>query len=224
MNQIKAVINDIDGNLTMTEEVCWRLENGIFQAMDVAPMTHELHMHTRGMKVGDAVEARSQGKADLEKFWQLYPGHYQQFIESGQFDITPEVHTVLQEIRSMGLQHFVLSSRNYVEMKHFLDATNPLSVLVDAFYYQDNMQYHKPDPRAFAHIEEEHGLKPAECVYVGDQPGDAAAAKGAGLHFIANLEEGLRTREDFADYPVDAFINRFTELPEAIMELERSLK
>ncbi len=124
----------------------------------------------------------------------------------------------------MGLQHFVLSSRNYVEMKHFLDATNPLSVLVDAFYYQDNMQYHKPDPRAFAHIEEEHGLKPAECVYVGDQPGDAAAAKGAGLHFIANLEEGLRTREDFADYPVDAFINRFTELPEAIMELERSLK
>lgn len=91
-------------------------------------------------------------------------------------------------------------------------------------YYKENMQYHKPDPRAFAHIEELHGLKPEECVYVGDQPGDAAAAKGAGLFFIANLEEGIRTREDFTEFAVDDFVDTFAGVPTAISQLNARLQ
>jgi phosphoglycolate phosphatase-like HAD superfamily hydrolase len=57
-------------------------------------------------------------------------------------------------------------------------------------------------------------------VYVGDSLTDAEAAKGAGLHFIACLEAGIRTRDDFAIHPVDRFIERFADLPEAVKSLD----
>jgi phosphoglycolate phosphatase len=225
MQQIKAVINDIDGNLLLTEEPCWHLENAIYAAMNIQPMTHDLHVQTWGMRLGDAIPVRSQGKANVEKFWQLFPGYYQEFVDAGRVDaVTDEVLETLRELRLMGLQQYALTSRTYAEMTHLMDPANKLAAFVDAFYYKENMQYHKPDPRASAHIEELHGLKPEECVYVGDQPGDAAAAKGAGLFFIANLEEGLRTREDFTEFAVDDFVDTFAGVPAAIRQLNARLQ
>ena len=124
----------------------------------------------------------------------------------------------------MKLCHIVLTSRTAAEMSHLMNPETPLYELVDAFYYKENMTYHKPDPRAFSQIETEHGLKPEECVYVGDQPSDAVAAKGAGLHFVVNLEEGLRTEQDFVEYPVDLFINHLNELPDAVRVIQDRLR
>lgn len=61
-------------------------------------------------------------------------------------------------------------------------------------------------------------------MYVGDAISDAIASKGAGLHFIASLESGLRTRKDFADYNVDVFIDTFSEVVAAVSEIERLQK
>lgn len=119
----------------------------------------------------------------------------------------------------MQLAHYVLTSRTLAEMGHLMSEKSLLHGLIDAFYYQENMEFHKPDPRAFGHIEHLHGLKPENCVYVGDQPGDAAAANGAGLRFIANLEEGLREEKDFNGYAVDAFITRYADLPATLRKL-----
>lgn len=217
MTKIKAVINDVDGNLIMTEEPCWHLENEIFRQMGLPPMSRDIHQQTWGMKLGDAVTVRSGGRADVDEFWQLFPTIYDEFVSAGKLDVVPQNNiSALKEIQQMSLQHMVLTSRTAAEMVHLMHADHELAELVSAFYYKENMEFHKPDPRAFEHIEKIHGLKPNECIYVGDQPGDAAAAKGAGLHFIANLEEGLKTAEDFAQYPVDAFIDKFTDLPSAI--------
>lgn len=220
MTEIKAIISDIDGNLIMTEEPCWRLENEIFCQMGVPPMSREIHRQTWGMKLGEAVPIRSGGVADVERFWQLFPENYQMFVGSGRLDAVSDENLVaLKEIQAMHLAHFVLTSRTLAEMGHLMSDTSPLHGLIDAFYYQENMEFHKPDPRAFGHIEQLHGLKPENCVYVGDQLGDAAAANGAGLHFIANLEEGLRTEQDFSGYKVDTFIRRYADLPAVLRRL-----
>lgn len=220
MADIKAVISDVDGNLILTEEPFWRLENDIFGQMGIPPMPREIHRQTWGMKLGEAVVPRSVGRADVEVFWQLFPENYKRYVDNGWLDGVVEDNLIaLKEIRAMHLEHYILTSRTLAEMGHLMSDKNPLDGLIDAFYYQENMEFHKPDPRAFQHIETLHGLKPAECVYVGDQPGDAAAANGAGLHFIANLEEGLRTQTDFADYQVDAFIHKYAELPSVLKKL-----
>lgn len=222
MSTIKAVINDVDGNIVKSEEACWLLENEIFGLMGIPPMTREIHQQTWGihLDLGDAAAKRSNGAADPKEFWKLFEPTYNERVKAGLMDIVTEEDLVAcAKFRQMGLQHFVLTSRSAVEMSHFMDPKAGLAQYVDHFYHKDNMEFHKPDPRAFAHIEREHGLKPSECVYVGDQPGDAAAAKGAGLHFIANLEEGIRSKEDFADYEVDAFIDKFADLPATLRKL-----
>ena len=66
-----------------------------------------------------------------------------------------------------------------------------------------------------------HNILPEECVYVGDTPGDARAAKGRGMHFIASLESGLKRKEDFDGLLVDLFIPRFVDVVEAVRSLDR---
>jgi FMN phosphatase YigB (HAD superfamily) len=74
----------------------------------------------------------------------------------------------------------------------------------------DNMEFHKPDPRAFSQPLKDFSVTPQETVYIGDSISDGESAKGAGIHFIALLESGLRTREDFGYIPVDFFAEKFS--------------
>lgn len=110
----------------------------------------------------------------------------------------------------------ILTSRRHEELHHLLEPDHFLAQRVVAFYYRDNMQFHKPDPRAFDGLLRDHGLDASAAVYVGDSIIDAQAAKEAGLHFIASLESQLRSREDFDHLPVDRFISKFPEIVEAV--------
>lgn len=115
----------------------------------------------------------------------------------------------IDDLLEMDKKVMLLTSREHAALKHMLDPDHDLANRVTAFYYRDNMDFHKPDPRAFQKLIADNYLNPLEAVYVGDSVSDAAAAKGAGLHFIACLESGLRTRQDFKEYPVDAYIENF---------------
>jgi phosphoglycolate phosphatase-like HAD superfamily hydrolase len=121
----------------------------------------------------------------------------------------------------MGKAVFVLTSRTHGELRHLLEPDHYLASRVKAFYYKDNMQYHKPDPRAFDELLADNCLLAEKCIYVGDSVGDAEASKAAGLKFVASLESGLRQREDFDGNDVDVFINRFPEINEAVARLEK---
>lgn len=219
---IKAVILDFDDTLCLTEEACFYLENETLEKMGRPHMSRELHKKTWGKDLFTAMLERSPG-IDLEEFRHVFydvvmPEH----IASGRLDKIPEENLkALDKILERGKQVVILTSREKQELEHLLEPDHELASRVDTFYYKDNMRYHKPDPRAFEHIEIEHGWKAQECVYVGDSVGDAASAKGAGLHFIASLESGIRSKSDFADHPVDAFIHKFPEVVDAVEALDR---
>ena len=219
MATIIAVILDFDDTLCMSEAYCFNLENEVLRRMGRAAQDRELHKQTWGVDLEPAMELRSPG-IDLREFWQLFPVVHKEFIETGHMDVIPMANMqILRELKEMGLQLMVLTSRTETESQHLMSSSHQLSSILNAFYHKDSNAWSKPDPRVFAHIEREHGFMPEECVYVGDSIGDAAAAKGAGLFFIASLESGLRSENDFAAYNVDAFIASFTELPVAIARL-----
>jgi phosphoglycolate phosphatase-like HAD superfamily hydrolase len=88
-------------------------------------------------------------------------------------------------------------------------------------YHLGNVRHPKPDPRAFDELLADGGLAPGECVYVGDSPSDARAANGAGVRFVACLQSGLRTPEHFAGCRVDAFIDAFPGIVDAVAALGR---
>lgn len=169
---------------------------------------------------------RSPG-IDIALFRSIYEELLPEAIASGRFDNIPNENIeALDNLIEMGKELVVLTSRTHSELAHILAADHILADRISTFYYRDNMKFHKPDPRAFAHIEAEHGWKPEECVYVGDSLGDAKASKGAGIHFIASLESGLRTLDDFesqSDYPVDGYIQIFPEVVQAVQDLDERL-
>jgi len=220
MAKIKAVIVDFDDTLCMSEADCFALENETLRRMGRDAQSRDIHKKTWGnYSLEESMELRSPG-IDLAEFWRTFPVVHTEFVEKGLIDVVTESSMqVLHQLKDMSLQVMVLTSRSEIESRHLLLPTHKISSVIDAFYHKDNTQWHKPDPRVFSHIEYEHGFKPNECVYVGDTVGDAAAAKGADLHFIASLESGLRSKSDFIDYAVDAFIETFTELPSVIAEL-----
>lgn len=224
MSEIKGVILDFDDTLCLTEEACFGLENEILEAMGRPAMSREIHMQTWGMPLFEAITERSPG-VDVADFRNLFADKFSRAIAVGEIDaIEPENIAAIDTLVSLGKTVLLLTSREKAELEHILDPGHLLAGRIEAFYYKDNMQYHKPDPRAFGHIEAEHGWRPEECVYVGDSKGDAAAAKQAGLHFVASLESGLRTKEDFSEYPVDVFITRFPQIVDAVKSIESKQK
>jgi phosphoglycolate phosphatase len=220
---IKAVIIDLDDTLFLTEQAAFDLENEALTQLGLQPMGRQIHQDTWGEHLFDAIKVRSPG-VDVASFKRAFDALLKDHVADGRIDVaSAENIAALEKLKELRKSLVVLTSRAYSEVEHLLEDSHILARHIETFYYKDNTKYHKPDPRVFEHIEHEYGWKPEECVYVGDSLGDAAAAKGANLHFIACLESGVRKREDFKEYTVDAFIATFAEIVGAVQKLESKM-
>ena len=220
-SMIKAVIIDVDDTLFMTEQACFDMENEVLGLLGREPQTREVHRNTWGQPLFEAIKTRSPG-VDVDSFRKVMQEVLPLWAADGRLDGVTEANlTALDQLIQQGKELYILTSRTHDELKHLLEPDHELAKRINAFYYRDVMEFHKPDPRAFDIVLSGHDLKHSECVYIGDSSSDAAAAKQANMHFIASLESGLRTREDFKSFAVDLFIDRFAQLPEAVAELEK---
>jgi phosphoglycolate phosphatase len=213
---IEAVIVDVDDTLCLTEAASFDLENEVLARMGRPPMPRAVHLSTWGEVLLDAMPHRSPG-VDLTRFAELFPVFHQQYLADGRLDvIAPENLAALDHLVASGRTVLLLTSRAEEEIRHMLAPDHVLAGRVTAAYHQGNTRFRKPDPRAFDELLAEQGLDPARCVYVGDSPGDAVAAGGAGIRFIACLQSGVRRLEDFPSHLVTAAIETFPDLPAAV--------
>jgi len=216
---IKAIIIDFDDTLCLTEEVCFGIENEALRLVGREPQTREIHKSTWGQPLYEAIKLRSPGVNAVE-FRRIMEDLIPSWVADGKLDaVNPDNFTALDGLMEKGYELYILTSRTEPEVAHLIAPDHQLASRIKAFYYRDIMEYHKPDPRAFDILLKNHELARSECVYIGDSPSDAAAAKQAGMHFIASLESGVRTQDDFAEFAVDRFIDRFIDLPDAIESL-----
>ena len=217
---IKAVVIDFDDTLCLTEENCFELENEVLIRMGREPMSREIHLKTWGKPLFETISTRSPG-LDVNEFSRNYHQVIEEYVSSGKLDAIPKPNlAALDTLSANGKQLMILTSRTHVELKHILEPAHALAKRIDAFYYKDNMEFHKPDPRAFAELLKHHSLLPGDCVYVGDSISDADAANEAGLKFICSLESGIRSKVDFKNHCVDAFIHAFPDVVKVVKELD----
>lgn len=217
---IEALIIDVDDTLCLTEAACFEMENETLVAMGRNPMARDVHISTWGQSLFDAITVRSPG-IDVEAFKVAYHPIIANYTKTGKLDTIPQAnYDALDKLSAMGKMLLVLTSRTHGELKHMLEPDHLLASTIKAFYYKDNMQYHKPDPRAFNELLVDNGLAPDNCVYVGDSVSDAVASRQAGLKFVASLESGLRQRADFNGHDVDRFITHFPDIVEAVASLD----
>jgi phosphoglycolate phosphatase len=209
---IRAVIVDVDDTLCMTEAAAFDLVNEVLARMDRPPMSRAVHLATWGEVLLDAMPRRSPG-VDLQRFAELFPVTHREYLAAGRMDvIPPENLDALDALMSEGRTVLLLTSRAEAEIEHMLAPDHVLAGRVSAAYHQGNTRFRKPDPRVFDELLAETGFPPDECVYVGDSPGDAAAAGGAGIRFIACLQSGVRRLDEFDPRYVAASIDAFTEV------------
>ncbi|MCW3842285.1 HAD hydrolase-like protein [Micromonospora yasonensis] len=217
---IEAVVVDVDDTLCLTEAVCFELENEVLAALGREPMSRAVHLATWGEPLLDAMPKRSPG-LDVGRFDTAYRQVLRQYVRDGRLDvIAPENLRTLDQFVEAGRALLLLTSRTEAEVDHLLAPDHVLAERVSAVYHAGNTRFGKPDPRVFDELLAATGLAPRQCVYVGDSPGDALAAGGAGLHFIACLQSGVRRREDFDARHVSAFIQTFPELVDAVRQLD----
>lgn len=220
---IEAVVIDVDDTLCLTESICFELENEALKAMGRLPMTREIHIATWGQPLLDAIQLRSPGIATAD-FYAAYHPVLASFIANGRLDSIPEAnYAALDTLTALGKALFILTSRTHSELKHLLEPDHLLAPRIAGFYHKERTKYHKPDPRVFDELLQEHHLDPQACVYVGDSVSDGIAAKGAGMYFIASLESGLRQENDFADVGADGYIQAFPEIVDAISTIDGKL-
>ena len=213
------MIVDIDDTLCLTEEASFHLENEVLAQMGRPPMPRALHLSTWGAPLLEAMPHRSPG-LDLARFAALFPAAHQRYLADGKLDvIPPENLAALDHLVLEGRTVMLLTSRAEPEVRHLLDPDHVLSTRVTGAYHQGNTRYRKPDPRVFDELLTETAVSPSECVYIGDSPGDALAAGGAGLHFIACLQSGVRRLDEFDPRYVSAAVNSFPEIPAVIASL-----
>ncbi|WP_225853622.1 HAD-IA family hydrolase [Micromonospora sp. AMSO31t] len=218
---IRAVIVDVDDTLCLTQAASFALENEVLAELGRPPMPRHVHLSTWGEPLLDAMPTRSPG-LDLPRFSALYRRALKRHIADGRLDvIPPENLRALDEFVRHGRAVFLLTSRTEDEVRHMLAADHVLAERVGGIYHAGNTRFRKPDPRAFDELLATTGIPPRHCVYVGDSPGDALAAGGAGLHFVGCLQSGVRKPADFDSRYVDAFIDAFSDIVGVVQQLDQ---
>lgn len=209
---IQLVAIDFDDTLCMTEEICFHIENETAKKLGYSPMTREAHLKNWGKPLELAITERVPG-IDVKKFMQEIEHIHQKYINQGKMDaITKENLQFLDDVKKSGRKLAIVTSRSLQEAQHLLHENHPLNSRIERFYHKDNSAFHKPDPRVFDQVLTDFSVKPENAIYIGDAVTDGISAKGAGLHFVALLESGLRTKEDFASIHVDFFATSLTEI------------
>ena len=185
--------------------------------MGFPPMTRSTHQKSWGIDLREAIAYRIPG-IDVDGFMKRQKKSFSNYMVERDFDKVSEENLVaLDKLKKAGKKLAILTNRDFSEVRHLLHEKHPLSSKVEAFYHKDNVDYIKPDPRVFNNVLYKFDVMPQDCVYVGDALGDCIAAKGAGMHFIAVLESGIRTRKYFADHEVDFFAKKFVDIVDYIL-------
>ncbi|MEU8660664.1 HAD family hydrolase [Actinoplanes philippinensis] len=218
---IEAVVVDVDDTLCMTEAASFALENEVLAAMGRPPMARSVHLASWGEPLLEAMPRRSPG-IDMAAFAPLFATTMDRYLEQGRLDvIPPENLAALDELILSGRSVMLLTSREGHEVRHMLAPDHVLADRISGVWHRGNTRHGKPDPRAFDELLAHTGLSPAQCVYVGDSPGDAVAAGGAGIAFIACLQSGVRRLGDFDSRHVTASVAVFPEVVAVVEELSR---
>jgi len=122
----------------------------------------------------------------------------------------PKVLELFERLRDEGLKLALASSGKKDEVRKYGQLLG-IETLIDASTSSDDAEKSKPDPDILQEARKKIGnVEPAECLYVGDSPHDAKAARRDGMPMVGVLcggfskkdllaEGALRTYQDPAD-------------------------
>lgn len=177
------------------------------------PPTREEFPEIFHLSMMDAIKAltKSGSEEEIKKIWEIGRGR------EVRYDVellkTPEGAVEVIEKLSKNYQLGIVTSR----IKESVYESPKLAKLEKFFKvavsYQDTTN-HKPHPGPLLFAAQKLGVKPEECIYIGDVENDIKAARAAGMKVI------IYSQNNFPQ--ADACTTSFIELPELIFSFAQT--
>ncbi|KKU94043.1 MAG: HAD-superfamily hydrolase, subfamily IA, variant 3 [Candidatus Jorgensenbacteria bacterium GW2011_GWA1_48_13] len=188
----KAVIFDLNGVFIKSRKLSERFEEkfGVKQE-EFLPALNAIMPKVRMPDAGDAF---SYWKPYFDKWGlDLSKEAFFDFWFSGEKE-APEMISLARELKDRGVKLFILSN-NVIERTKFYNNNFPfLKELFEKVYYSWQTGFTKSNAGAYQKLLEENNLKPEECVFFDDSPGNVAVANGLGIKSYL-FESAEKTRE-----------------------------
>lgn len=93
----------------------------------------------------------------------------------------PEMTALARQLKGNGIRVLIVSNNFRERAGHYERTFGFLREISDGLYYSWRTGFVKPDERVYKSIMEEHGLRPAECIYFDDSDKNVKVASGLGI-------------------------------------------
>ena len=216
---IKAVFFDLDGTLVNSLEDLATSANYALKEFGFPQHAVEKYKYFIGdgmQKLIERVLPENERTAEIKQrvfqsFWNHYAEHY--IDKTVVYDGIKEL---LTDLRKEGLKIAVVSNK---AQEMALEVTNKLlGDSLDVVCGKQEGYLPKPDPKLTMKTMGEMGVKPEECVFIGDSGMDAATAVNIGCVGIGVLW-GFRTEDELLDNGAKFIV----EKPNRILDIIHSL-
>lgn len=183
-NSIKAVLFDLDGTLLDTALDMMAALNALRAEENLAPLLYEevrcqvSHGAHALVKLGFGVLPPAQHDAMRTRLLDIYRrqlARHTQLFEGGD--------EMLTELERRGLAWGIVTNKPGWLTDPLLIEVN-LHTRVRAVVSGDTLSERKPHPLPLLHAAAAMGVRPDECVYVGDAERDMQAAQAAGMYAL----------------------------------------
>jgi HAD superfamily hydrolase (TIGR01509 family) len=207
---LKAIIFDIDGVLLDSFEANLKFYQDLMIKAGYRPPTREEFPAIFHFSMMDAIKSltKSDSEEEIKRIWEL--GRSREVGYGLDLLTTPEgIEEVLEQLNK-DYKLGIVTSRVRESVYEFPKLAKLEKYFKVAVSYQDTTK-HKPDPEPLLLAAHKLGVKPEECVYIGDVENDITAARSAGMKVVIYSQNQFNK--------ADASTPLFTELPQMISYL-----
>lgn len=210
---IKACIFDLDGTLADTLESMAYVTNIIMQKFGLKTLPTENFKYYSGEGANMLIRRalRDAGDPELVHFDEGQKLYREMFDADPMYKVVPYegMPETLKALKEKGLKLAVCSNKPH-----------PAAVKVIAQLYGEDFDMvlgqsdrirRKPAPDGPLFIAEKFGVKPQECMYVGDTSTDMQTGTAAGM-FTVGAQWGFRDRKELLENGADAIAEKPLEL------------
>lgn len=210
---IKACVFDLDGTLSYTLDSMASVANEILETYSLKALPVDNYRYYCGDGASMLIRRclKDAGDPELKYYDEIEPIYREKFNADPLYMIShyqgmPET---IKELKKRGLKLTVCSNKPHAATCKVID--HLFGGDFDMVLGQKDDIRRKPAPDGPLFLARELGVKPQECLYVGDTGTDMQTGKAAGM-FTVGVLWGYRDRKELEENGADAIVEKPADL------------
>lgn len=216
---VKAFVFDWDGTLVNTLELTYSVYNDVFALLGKRKVSFRNFKRLFGRDHGPLYDFVGLSQKERKKVDELWIDAYKK--RQREIKLYPHVVPFLQGLKNSGAKIGLVSSGKAWRVGQELEILG-LKDFFDAVVTVEQISNPKPHPEGLLVATKSLGVKPSECLYVGDMQEDVLAGKRARMK-TAIVLHGMHGRQALAKLKPDFVFRSFRAIPKPLQQTPRMI-